>query len=230
MKRILDYTTPNLIMIKRNLINLKDQGCPMEYEIRIDGLKVVGRTSDLAKFYLHQKSLTDDSHEVKFLLYKGKSRNYDQYLLTRRNSISPNSNMTTEEYIASEVERRMNLHRQQMELASLREKTKSQKKLIISLKEQLTNLQAKDKGDIKSLLELLKTQFVPQANSSSPNINGVPNEELASMISHYRNQFGDEIFGEALGIALQVAENAQIIPEVKEFINQKTQRHESSEK
>lgn len=226
MVKTFEYSNYHLVRLKKKLHNLYDQGKPVEFEIKVDEEIVVCRTSDLEKFFWHINFVTDESKEVVFVLYKGKSRRYDKYIMVRKGVVSPNPNMTTQEFIDGKVMEALNIRNQQMKLASLKQKTKSQKKTIKMLRATLDELQTKKNGDIRSVLELLKSQFIPQSDKS---VNGVPSEELAKMIDHYRTQFGEEIFSEALGIALQVAQHPTIIPAVKEFINDKISTNESKE-
>ena len=231
MKRTLIYSIANIKMIFDNLVNLNNQGIPKDFEIKIDDMTTVHRTNDLSKFHCYQKSLTPNSNEVSFILFKGNSRRYDKYILVRKGNVSPDPNMTTQQYIESKVAEALKLHEQQMEFARLKEKTKSQKKTIETLKERIAELEAKNKGELHSLIQLAQGYFQkPNAEKVAQEVNGISNDELAKMIGHYRNQYGEEIFGKALGIGLQVAEHPHLIEEVKEFINEKIKDNESNKK
>lgn len=227
MNRTLAYNTANIKMIHDNLVNLKNQGNPKDFEIKIDDMTTVHRTKEITKFHCYQKSLTPDSNEVCFLLFKGNSRRYDKYTLIRKNNVSPDPTMTTQEYIESKVAEALNLHKQQTEFARLKEKTKSQKKTIRNLQERIAEFEAKNKGDLQSLIQLAHG-FISKRNPAqvAEQVNGLSNEELTKMIDHYRTQYGEEVFGKALGIGLQVAEHSHLIEEVTEFINEKINNNE----
>lgn len=227
MKRTLAYNSANIKMIHDNLINLKNQGTPKEFEIKIDDMSTVHRTNDLSKFYCYQKSLTPDSNEVSFILFKGNSRRYDKFILIRKSNVSPDPNMTAQEYIESKVAEALKLHKRQMEFVRLKEKTKSQKKTIEMQKERIAELEAKNKGEMQSLIQLAHG-FIrkPNPDQGAPEVNGISNDELAKMIQHYRVQYGEDVFGKALGIGLQLAEHPYLIKEVTEFINEKIKDNE----
>jgi len=231
MNKTLTYSTQNLRMIYDNLSNLKKQGRAKDFQIRIDDFICVERTSNLSKFYWFQKSLSNYSNEISIYIFNGKSRCYDKYLLIRNGNRSPDPNMTPEEYIKTEVEKGLKLQKQEWEFKEMKEKVESQKKKIVSLKDQVKELKSKSSGDIKSILQAIQGMVGNKANvESPPDLNGIPNEKLIEMIGHYRNKLGDEVFGKALGIMLKAANNPELLDDIEEFINEKLKENESKKK
>ena len=229
MIKTLVYSSDSLDMIQLRLRNLKNQGNPRDYEIRIDDFVVVRRTSDLSQFHLFKKSLTQSSNEVSFIIYKGKSRKYDKYVLERNVNGSPDSNMTSQEYIKHKVAEALEKDRQRDELSKLRKKTKSQKAKISILEDRIAELEAKNKGELQELLKLASVYLNPSAQSNSQkSLEGISNDDLVKMINHYRTKCGEDVFRESLGIALQISEHSELIGPVKEFINQRITEDEKS--
>lgn len=223
MVKTFAYNKDSQDLVWYHLKNREKQGTPRDYEIRIDDLVVVKRTNDLKKFHLFKQSLTKSSSEVCFVLYKGKSRRSDQYILVRDSQASPDPNMTPQEYINHKVAEALEKERQESELSRLRRKTKSQKVKISGLRERVAELEAKNKGDLQELLKMASGFIAPSSDlNTEGKINGISDQNLVKMISHYRNQFGEAVFGEALGIALKVAENPKLIEPIKVFINENT--------
>lgn len=227
MKKTLAYNSDSLSMIRHYLQNQTDQRNPRDFEIRIDDLVVVRRTSDLSLFHLFKESLSENSNEVSFIIYKGNSRRYDKYVLVRKMNGSPDPNMTAQEYINHKVEEAILKDRQEAEMSKLRQKTKSQKAKISVLKGRVRELESKNNGEVNALLKLA-SGFISPSGGAKPEeqLNGISNDDLAKMISDYRTQFGDEVFAEALGVALQVAKYPKLIEPVKEFMNQQIKEHE----
>lgn len=233
MVKTLTYNSANIQMLYDNLVNLKTQGVSQDFEIRVDDLIIIPRTSDLSKFFLFKKSLTEFSNEVVFILYKQKSRRNDKYILVRRRNVSHGPNMTQQEYIDSEIAKALKIRERELELTRLEEETKSQRQTIKELRVKVAELKAKSKGEIMELLQVLNQQFGNKSDSSQDDnqtINGIPRNEIVMMIAQARKNYGDEIFGEVLGIAMKTAENPQIIEEVKQFINLKIKANENEKK
>lgn len=225
MNRTLPYSSVNIQMIYDNLKSIQNQGKARDFEIRIDDFTTVQRTSDLSMFHCYQNALKSESNEVSFILYKGNSRRYDKYVLVRKETKILPSDESTKDYIESRIKEAVEEHKRTLEFQRLKEENKSQKERINELKEKISRLEEKEKGDIKSLIELAKG-FIGKSNvgdekGEKASLNGAENQELANMISHFKNRFGQEVFEKALGVGLQLAEHPAIIEEVKEFINQK---------
>lgn len=222
------YNPTSTLKIKKVLENMKKQGVPSDYEVLIDDIKVIHRTSNIELFYQYQNHLLEDSREVSFVLYKGKSRRYDKYILVIKGSVSANPNMSTQAYIEREVAKAVKSHKHQLEFTRLQEENDEQKKKIEQLKQALSESQSKNGEEIKAILQLVQSQFLTNNSPRQSNeINGIPTEELAKMLLYYREQFGEEVIGDALGMALQVAKHPEIIEEVKSFINQKISKNEN---
>src|SRR3989337_1429733 len=58
----------------------KDQ--PIDYEIIVDGLRVVRRTNDPDMFPLHEAFVTGDTKSIEVLFYSGTSPNNERHVFT----------------------------------------------------------------------------------------------------------------------------------------------------
>lgn len=74
------YNPERIELIKLNLEQHAEAGNPREYEIQVDGLKAVWRTSDVKQFDNHHLYLTDDAEKMKILLFQGTSHKYDSFI------------------------------------------------------------------------------------------------------------------------------------------------------
>ena len=77
------YSPGRIDMLNRILMNDHSQGQPRDYEIKVDGLKVVQRTNDPERFFQHEDFLQSDTVCLSIAIYEHKSRNcikYDLYL------------------------------------------------------------------------------------------------------------------------------------------------------
>lgn len=228
MTKTYPYSTRQLDVFHEILSNLKLQGRPKDFQIKVDDFVCVDRTDDISKFYWFKKSLTSYSKEIKIRVFHGKSRNYDEYILIRNGHISPDPNMTPDEYIKSEVEKRLKIQQQEREYGRLKEKTKSQKKRIRSLEEQITELKSKSKAEIQDILKVIQKMMAGNKGNpeTPPDLNGIPNEKLIEMLQFYRSKLGDDIFAKALGIMLKAASHPELLDDIDAFIDQKLKQNE----
>lgn len=66
--------------IRQLLLNNAQAGKPVDYEIRVDDLKVIPRTNDPEQFDDHEEFITEDTGSVLFILYDGTSRRSTRHL------------------------------------------------------------------------------------------------------------------------------------------------------
>lgn len=89
IRKIESYNPDKIALIKQSLQQLVDAGTPRYYEIQVDGLKMVGKTTDLTRFDNYETHLSDETEEIKFMLYQGNSHKYDSFTHTFREDITP---------------------------------------------------------------------------------------------------------------------------------------------
>ncbi|MCR6638769.1 MAG: hypothetical protein NVV82_07195 [Sporocytophaga sp.] len=53
---------------------------PVEFEVYVDEVKAVSRTSDISSIIYHELLVNDETKVVSFILYRGKSNHNDKYL------------------------------------------------------------------------------------------------------------------------------------------------------
>lgn len=225
MTKTLPYNSANIKKIYNNLVTLDIQGTPKDFEVRIDDFTVIQRTNDLSKFYLLQESITNFSSELNIILYKGKARRYDKYIFYINNNQSPDPELSTEEYVNKKVEEILATREKEREFKRLSTENISQQQLIDELKKENKELKAKNKGELKEMLQMLGAQL--NTTKVPDEINGIPNDQLMRMISDARKKFGDEVFKDIMGIALITGQNPEIIKDVIEFINDKIRDNEN---
>ena len=225
MTKTLPYNAANIKKIYNNLVTLDIQGTPKDFEVRIDDFTVIQRTNDLSKFYLLQESITNYSSELNIILYKGKARRYDKYIFYININQSPDPELSTEEYVNKKVEEILAIREKEREFKRLSKENISQQQLIDELKKENQELKAKNKGELKEMLQMLGAQL--NTSKVPDEINGIPNDQLMKMIADARKKFGDEVFKDIMGIALITGQNPKIIKDVIKFINDKIQDNEN---
>ncbi len=104
MTRTYQYNNDTAKHVFNQLQNFKQQGNTKDYEVRIDNLTVVQRTKNLDNFHLFKQSLNQFTEAVSILLYKGSSRNYDKYVLTRKTEEESKPDLASEEYLKQRLD------------------------------------------------------------------------------------------------------------------------------
>lgn len=74
------YSNAKIAQLRQLLYNNKESGKPIEYEIRIDELRVVPRTSDPEQFDNHEEFIDEHTQSVHVILYEGISRKNTRYI------------------------------------------------------------------------------------------------------------------------------------------------------
>ncbi|WP_142683023.1 hypothetical protein [Chitinophaga polysaccharea] len=75
------YGSNRVNLIYQILCNEAEQGQPKEYDVRIDELKVISRTSDPERFFQHEDFIQPETRCITICLYDGSSRRCTRYVL-----------------------------------------------------------------------------------------------------------------------------------------------------
>jgi hypothetical protein len=74
------YNSDRIQLIKLNLQQHLEQNNPKYYEIQVDGLKVVSKTTDISMFDNYELFLGEDTDKLKIMLFQGNSQKYDSFI------------------------------------------------------------------------------------------------------------------------------------------------------
>lgn len=212
----LSYDSDNLDMIYNSLKKLKEYNTPRDYEIRIDGLSVVPRTNDVYRFYNHQDFMLESSREIEVLIYYGKSRLNDKYLLIH------NQDFLSKEQYEKELEDCIKEYREKEKLKRLIKKNKDRKKQIQQLKIKVNDLESSSSKIIRNLFPMISSSF----NKSTNNDIDQETQMILKIIKSTKEEFGEEVFNNAMKIGLTVARNPSITEAVEQFIDEKLKENE----
>jgi hypothetical protein len=207
-------------MIYNSLSNLLSQGNPKDFEIKIDGLTVVHRTNRLNKFSLYRKSMFEFTNEVTFMIYIGKSRVNDKYILSR-NLLANKSPID----IKAEVNRIVKEKQHEYEFQRLKEVEVYQKKKIQKLKLKIEDLEGQKTGDLKEVLGAIG-KLIP-SNTNTKGVIDPEIQQILDLIKHYKSNHSEKDFKEALAVGITLAESPDLIKDVKQFINKKKEEREN---
>jgi hypothetical protein len=146
-------------IIKRYLQRETDKGRPKDFEIIVDGFKVVSRTSDIEEFDDYEQEVTEDSHNLTILVYGNANANRNtRYSFSLQNETVRQSNQPAnglgeiDQVIAQKLEEKEREH----EFSKLKEQLSATKTQLAEAEEYADNLQKR----IKDMEEKRYTQAV----------------------------------------------------------------------
>jgi frataxin-like iron-binding protein CyaY len=151
IRKMETYNPDKIALIKQSLQQLVDAGTPRFYEIQVDGLKMVGKTTDLTRFDNYETYLSDETEEIKFMLYQGNSHKYDCFTHTFREDITPAplpkaSLNAVPELVEDKIKqalRERDVVDYKKRITELEEELEENKDYVIALENQVETLQAK---------------------------------------------------------------------------------------
>ena len=228
MYRTLSYTTENILMIYNNLKNAIQQQSPRDFEIRLDDLTSVARGNDLGRFNRFKIELSKHTREVLFILYKGKSRHADKYLLVRKPEGQILNGSISHESVQKEVRKRLEYQQKELEYIRLHSKVKKQKKKMKLLKQKIMELESSVTSPIETVQKVVsslrQSGMFSDSSNSDETLGGIPTKELLQMLKHCHSELGEENFQIVLGIDMKLVEHRYLIPEVEKFIKSKIEK------
>ena len=233
-KRII-YTEASIQKFYKHLLLKQKNKVNFEYEIRVDSEKIMPRTKDLNYFYSYRDFITSQTESIEILLYRGLSRNYEKYVYEL--SEKKTSQIDIDKIVAQELEK----YKKEREFIELTKTVEDYRTKNDELKKKITKLEqeAKEGASMKDLISLIsqsgflskisetKTQTETLNGNSNENPNsqksileGYSNDQLIHVLNIYKNKLGDEVFQSLLGSFMQLGENPNLIPLVKQVIEE----------
>lgn len=149
IRKIEPYNPDKIALIKQSLQQLVDAGTPRYYEIQVDGLKMVGKTTDLTRFDNYETHLSDETEEIRFMLYQGNSHKYDSFTHTFKEDntrVQQSPLNAVPELVEDKIKqalRERDVVDYKKRLAELEEELEDNQDYVVKLENQLEVLQAK---------------------------------------------------------------------------------------
>jgi hypothetical protein len=78
------YSSGKITLLRQLLENNAQAGTPSDYEIRVDGMKVIPRTNNPELFDNHEDFVNQDTSEIMIIIYDGGSRRSTRHILSMK--------------------------------------------------------------------------------------------------------------------------------------------------
>ena len=173
------YNADKINMLHQLLCNDKAAGKPREYEIKVDELKVVQRTSDPEQFLSHEDFVCDSTNSITITMYDGTSKRCTKYVYALIDK--PSETVETISGIEKTVSAKMAQERKKWELEQLKEeneklneKLDEAEKYVDKLEDKISELNTEKEKKKNKMTET----FINLAGvyiAGKPNVlNGIP--------------------------------------------------------
>lgn len=136
------YNSNRINLLHQMLLNDKEQGNPRDYDIKIDELKVVQRTNDPERFFLHEEFVQPETACITINLYDGNSRRCTKYQLYF-GEIQFNAGAPTLSGIESTIKEKISNERTQWEYAQMKKEKDALEQKLGEAEEYAEELQEK---------------------------------------------------------------------------------------
>lgn len=137
------YESGKTAMLKQLLENAARSGKPIEYEIKVDEIRVIPRTSDPAQFDSHEEFITGDTRTLTIILYEGQGKSSDKHIFTiqaHAEQAQPASTLSGTD-IDKKVEEKVEAVKKQLEYDKVVEENKALKEQVKEAEEFIETLE-----------------------------------------------------------------------------------------
>lgn len=123
------------------------KGQPIDYEVIIDGLRVVRRTNDPELFSLHEAFITGDTRTLEVLFYTGASNNNERHMFTLSDEPKAEglSGIEIEKHIKDQVSEQVELQKKEMQHNAIQEENRELKQEVEDLEKEVERLESENK-------------------------------------------------------------------------------------
>lgn len=137
------YNPARIQLLHQVLVSSSQQGHPREYDIKVDELKVVQRTSDPEQFFRHEEFLLPDTQTVTITFYEGTSNRNSRHVFMLQEPDSEKESKGGLAGVEQLVEEKINRERQQWKLEMLLKENEALKQQLAECEEYSEDLQEK---------------------------------------------------------------------------------------
>jgi hypothetical protein len=168
----------------------RDREQPFDYEIIVDGLKVVRRTSDPEMFFIFENFVTADTKNVEIIFYSGNSNVNEKRMFTFIDE-EPEKGLSGVE-VDTRIQEKVDQQKKEWEFEQLRKSNKELLEKIGELEKEVDELEKVNEelingqSPLKGFLGEIGSSFVESFIRRNPNvIKGLPGgEALAGLIEN----------------------------------------------
>lgn len=165
------YDNSKVGLLKQLLLNNEQNGKHLEYEIKVDDLKIVPRTSDASQFKLLEDAIYPDTKAVTIILYEGQGKSSDKHIfyLKENNQVESAPALSGLD-VDKKVTEKLDAYKKQMEYEKLEEKNRELSTQLTEAEEYIGELEVKLEIEKEGKLKLKGVHFGEIASVAAESI------------------------------------------------------------
>jgi hypothetical protein len=163
-------------MIAATRLNDQEQATPRDYDIKVDELKVVQRTNDPERFFVHEEFVQPETACITINIYDGSSRRCTKYQLYF-GDIQGNAATPTLSGIENTINEKISSERRQWEYEQIKKEKEGLEQQLAESEEYAETLETRLEASQQALNEL-KTKRVSMAEMSTGRLFGFATDYL----------------------------------------------------
>lgn len=168
------YSSNRINMLHQILVNDHEQGYPRDFDIKVDELKVVQRTNDPERFFLHEEFVQPGTACITINIYDGSSRRCTKYQLYFGEI--QNNGMTLSG-IENTIQEKIGAERKSWEFDQLKKDKEEQAKQLAEAEEYIEQLE-ESLSNVKAEYDEVKGKRVGMAEMNAGRLLGFATEYL----------------------------------------------------
>jgi hypothetical protein len=170
------YSSNRINLLHQMLLNDAEQGNPRNYDIKVDELKVVQRTDDPERFFLHEEFVQPETACITVNIYDGSSRRCTKYQLYF-GDVHSGASTSTLSGIENTIKEKIGSERMQWEYEQIKKEKGALENKIGEAEEYIEELQEKLSA-VHHELETLKNKRVSLAEMNAGKLIGFATDYL----------------------------------------------------
>jgi hypothetical protein len=168
------YSSNRINMLHQILVNDKEQGCSRDFDIKVDELKVVQRTNDPERFFLHEEFVQPETTCITINIYDGSSRRCTKYQLyfgeIQNNGITLSG-------IENTIQEKIGAERKNWEFDQLKKDKEEQAKQLVEAEEYIEQLE-ESLSNVRAEYDEVRGKRVGMAEMNAGRLLGFATEYL----------------------------------------------------
>jgi len=192
------YTAQKINLFFQLLQSDHEDGRPREYDICVDDLKVVRRTTDPEKFFSHEDFINEETKFITITLYEGTSKRNTRYVYNMKDGEVENTLLGIEQTVNDKISaqrKQWDFEQLQKENEDLKGEMEEQNEYIEKLETMLEEERSKKASIKDNWSEVFSLALEGMVRRNTHLLNGIPliGQGLAGVVEHDNKRLEDKI-------------------------------------
>ncbi len=192
------YTAPKINLLFQLIQSDHEDGRPRDYDICVDDLKVVRRTTDPEKFFSHEDFINEETKFITITLYEGTSKRNTRYVYNMKDGETENTLSGIEQTVNDKIRaqrKQWDFEQLQKENDDLKGELEEQSEYIEKLETMLEEEKSKKASIKDNWSEVFSLALEGMVRRNTHLLNGIPliGQGLAGVVEHDNRKLADKL-------------------------------------